>query len=177
MNTASEDNFKSERVDHLGKYAEKPLTDLENILEECENDLQRFSKNTFEYLHDATDGVVDDPKEHEDVDALRGGMDSNADTAEVLAEGAVASVERIGTPQESSPAPTPDPTPAPTPDPTPVGGPFYVRRGSKVKGPVRAEMVSKGIASGKLKPTDEISSSDSGPWQPLDQSRFSSSSE
>ena len=162
-------------VDHLGNYAKKPLADLEKILEECEIDLKDFSEKTLIFLDDASDGVVDDA--HEEVDALRGGMDSNADTAEVLAEGAVASVERIGTPQESSPAPTPDPTPAPTPDPTPVGGPFYVRRGSKVKGPVRAEMVSKGIASGKLKPTDEISSSDSGPWQPLDQSRFSSSSE
>jgi hypothetical protein len=169
MNTASEDNFKSERVDHLGKYAKKPLSDLEKILEECGNDLQRFSENTLDYLHDATDGVVDDPREHEDVDALRGGMgesnESNADTVEGLAEGSVASVERIGTPQESAQTPTP------------VDGPFYVRRGSNVKGPVGPENVSKGIANGKLKPTDEISSSNSGPWQPLDQSRFSSSFE
>jgi hypothetical protein len=100
---------------------------------------------------DADDGVLDDAEEHEDLDELRGGVESDS-AADSLSSGSAATDERIGTPEDDE---------------------FYVRRGGSVRGPYKDSTVVRNVGNGKLKGDDEISQSSEGPWQPLDQSRFS----
>jgi hypothetical protein len=49
---------------------------------------------------------------------------------------------------------------------------YYVRRGSKVTGPVSARVIRKNIDHGRLRSTDEVGSSESGPWKSLNESNF-----
>ena len=46
---------------------------------------------------------------------------------------------------------------------------YFIRRGSKVSGPAKAELLEQYAASGKLRPTDEVSTSQEGPWRAVQQ--------
>ena len=46
---------------------------------------------------------------------------------------------------------------------------YFIRRGSKVSGPAKAELLEQYAASGKLRPTDEVSPSQEGPWRAVQQ--------
>jgi hypothetical protein len=141
---------KSQRQDHLGELVEKQLDTLDEIAMSTVPQLESRGTSAKDYLVDADDGVLDDAEEHEDLDELRGGIESDS-AADALSSGSAATVERIGTPEDDK---------------------FYVRRGGNVKGPFSSKIVVKNVGNGKLKEGDEISQSKKGPWQPLDQSRF-----
>ena len=46
---------------------------------------------------------------------------------------------------------------------------YFIRRGTKVSGPAKAELLEQYAASGKLRPTDEVSTSQEGPWRAVQQ--------
>ena len=46
---------------------------------------------------------------------------------------------------------------------------YFIRRGSKVSGPAKAELLEQYAASGKLRPTDEVATSREGPWRAVQQ--------
>ena len=142
---------KSERRDHLGEEVQKQLDTLGEIAASAPPQLESLGASAKDYLVDADDGVLDDTEEHEDLDELRGGIESDS-AADALSSGSAATVERMGTPEDDE---------------------FYVRRGGNVKGPYKDSTVVRNVGNGKLKGDDEISQSREGPWQPLNKSRFS----
>jgi len=152
MNAGSEDDRKSERRDHLGELVNiQVINPLNEIIASTVPELEGLANIAKGYLQDADDGVLDDAEEHEDLDELRGGVESDS-AADSLSSGSAATDERIGTPEDDE---------------------FYVRRGGSVRGPYKDSTVVRNVGNGKLKGDDEISQSSEGPWQPLDQSRFS----
>ncbi|MEE3368951.1 MAG: hypothetical protein VX346_06370 [Planctomycetota bacterium] len=46
---------------------------------------------------------------------------------------------------------------------------YFIRRGTKVSGPAQADLLQQYAASGKLRPTDEVSTSREGPWHAVQQ--------
>ncbi|MEE3367877.1 MAG: GYF domain-containing protein, partial [Planctomycetota bacterium] len=46
---------------------------------------------------------------------------------------------------------------------------YYVRRGNKISGPAKAELLKRSAANGKLKATDQVSTSHNGPWRAVSQ--------
>ncbi|MEE3368499.1 MAG: GYF domain-containing protein, partial [Planctomycetota bacterium] len=46
---------------------------------------------------------------------------------------------------------------------------YYVRRGSKISGPAKAELLEQYAAKGKLRATDQVSTSPNGPWHTVSQ--------
>ena len=158
---------KSQRQDHLGGEGQKQLDFLELLVSEAAPQLEALGTSAKDYLVDADDGVLDDEEDHEDLDELRGGIESDS-AVDALSSGSLAAVERIGTPEDEGGTPADDVA-------TLEGDEFYVRRGGNVKGPIRNSTVVRNFKTGKLKGDDEISQSSEGPWQPL--SRFSLGSE
>jgi len=50
-----------------------------------------------------------------------------------------------------------------------VSNQYYVRRGSKISGPAKAELLERYAANGKLRATDQVSTSQNGPWHTVSQ--------
>ena len=46
---------------------------------------------------------------------------------------------------------------------------YFIRRGTQVSGPAKAELLEQSAASGKLRPTDEVATSREGPWRAVQQ--------
>ena len=50
-----------------------------------------------------------------------------------------------------------------------VSNQYYVRRGSKISGPAQAKLLEQYAANGKLQATDQVSTSQNGPWHAVSQ--------